>query len=326
MMHTQQLGNLWPVSRLTLGGGGLGQVWGPTDRNEAVATVHAAVAGGITLFDLAPGYGRGEAEAVIGEAFNGRPPAGVRFTTKCQLGTIPAADVASTIRRRLERSLEGLRLPRVDLLFLHSSIIPDDYRFPRDAEQQHLFATTLSLFRDAVVPAFEALRSEGLIGAWGITGIGLPATIIDVLRNGPRPAAVQCIANCLDSAGAMRRYDEPERPRDIIAAARAAGVGVLGIRAVQAGALTDAIDRPLPPDHPEARDFARAAPLREIARSMGTTTAALAHRYALGMAGVDSVILGVKNRVELQECLDAEAAGPLDAELVRRIDQALRGA
>ena len=86
-MQTRRLGNLWPVSRLTLGGGGLGQVWGRTDRDEAVATVHAAVDGGITLFDLAPLYGRGEAEAVIGAAFDGRPPSGVRFTTKCQLGT-----------------------------------------------------------------------------------------------------------------------------------------------------------------------------------------------------------------------------------------------
>jgi len=319
-MQTRQLGGLWPVSRLTLGGGGLGQVWGPTDRDEAVATVHAAVEGGITLFDLAPGYGRGEAEAVIGAAFAGRPPAGLRFTTKCQLGTVPADDVAATIRRRLERSLEALRLPRVDLLFLHSNIIPDGYRYPRDAETQSGFATPVSLFRSAVIPAFEALRSEGLIGAWGITGVGLPETIIEVLRDEPRPAVVQCIANCLDSAGAMRRFDGPERPRDIIAAAEAAGVGVLGIRAVQAGALTDAIDRPLPADHPETRDFERAAPLRELARSLDMSTAKLAHRYALGMAGVDSVILGVKNRTELAECLEAEAEGPLDAELVLRID------
>jgi YVTN family beta-propeller protein len=77
--------------------------------------VHAAIAGGITLFDMAPLYGRGEAEAVIGAAFGGRLPPGVRVTTKCQLGTVPAADVDSTIRRRLERSLETLRLDRVDI-------------------------------------------------------------------------------------------------------------------------------------------------------------------------------------------------------------------
>jgi aryl-alcohol dehydrogenase-like predicted oxidoreductase len=38
------------------------------------------------------------------------------------------------------------------------------------------------------------------------------------------------------------------------------------------------------------------------------------------MAGVDSVILGVKNRAELADCLRAEAAGPLPADVRARID------
>lgn len=319
-MRERQLGSVGSVSRLTLGGGGLGQVWGKTDRIEAIATVNAAVEGGITLFDLAPGYGRGEAEAVIGAAFEGKPPAGVRFTTKCQLGSPPAGDVASTIRSGLERSLEILRLPRVDILFLHSNIIPDDYVYPRDAAVQARFATKRSLFDAEVVPAFEALVAEGLIGHWGITGVGLPGTIIDVLEGSSKPGVVQCVANCLDSAGGMRRYDEPARPRDIIAAAHRNGVGVLGIRAVQAGALTDALDRELDAGHPERIDFERAAPLRELAHSLGMPTAVLAHRYALGMSGVDSVVLGVKNRRELAECLAAERDGALQASVVQQID------
>jgi aryl-alcohol dehydrogenase-like predicted oxidoreductase len=319
-MLERELGRVGPVSRLTLGGGGLGQVWGETDRDEAVATVHAAVAGGITLFDLAPGYGRGEAESVIGAAFEGRPPPGLRFTTKVQLGSPPAGNVASNVRRSLERSLATMRLPRVDILFLHSNIIPDDYVYPRDAAVQERFATRRSLYDGEVVPAFEALVKEGLIGHWGITGVGLPGTIIDVLASSPKPAVVQCVANCLDSAGGMRRYDEPARPREVIAAARRAGVGVLGIRAVQAGALTDALDRTLDADHPERQDFERAAPLRELARSLTMPMAVLAHRYALGIEGVDSVVLGVKNRRELAECLAAERDGELPQSLVERID------
>jgi aryl-alcohol dehydrogenase-like predicted oxidoreductase len=320
-----RLGRVGDVSRLTLGGGGLGQVWGRTDRTEAIETVQLAVEYGITLYDVAPLYGRGEAETVIGEAFGGRPPSSLKFTTKCALGTPPANEVASTIRRRLERSLELMKLPRVDLLFLHSSIIPDDYRFGRNSDTQHRFATTWTTYRDHVIPAFERLRDEGLIGDWGITGIGLPATIIDALDADPKPAAVQCVANCLDSAGGMRFFDEPARPRDIIGAAVRNGVGVLGIRAVQAGALTDAFDRDVPPDHPEALDYARAAPLRALAEKLATGTAVLAHRYALGMKGVDSVILGVKNRSELADCVSMEVAGPLPPDLVREIDRLLAG-
>jgi len=44
---------------------------------------------------------------------------------------------------------------------------------------------------------------------------------------------------------------------------------------VQAGALTSAIDRLLPVDHPEMRDFARAAGFRRLADEIGITAAAL---------------------------------------------------
>ena len=48
--------------------------------------------------------------------------------------------------------------------------------------------------------------------------------------------------------------------------------------------------------------------------------ALLAHRYALDIKGVDTVVLGVKNRAELAQCLEAEALGSLPTELRARID------
>ena len=60
-MQLRSFGRLWPVSTLTLGGGGLGMVWGETTFEESIATVHDAVAAGITLIDLAPSYGSGKA-------------------------------------------------------------------------------------------------------------------------------------------------------------------------------------------------------------------------------------------------------------------------
>ena len=59
----------------------------------------------------------------------------------------------------------------------------------------------------------------------------------------------------------------------LVAAARAYGVAVMGIRAVQAGALTGAIDRPLPSDHPEMSDYARAAGFRALAAELEEVTA-----------------------------------------------------
>jgi aryl-alcohol dehydrogenase-like predicted oxidoreductase len=105
----------------------------------------------------------------------------------------------------------------------------------------------------------------------------------------------------------------------VIAAARAAGIGVMGIRAVQAGALTSALDRDLPADHPEVRDYARAAPFRTICAELGADPAVIAHRYALAL-DIDTLVLGVKNRAELAQCVAAAEAGPLPADLVARID------
>ena len=103
-METRNLGPLGPVSALTLGGGGLGQVWGTTSRDEAVATVRRAVDAGITLLDVAPMYGRGEAEAVVGAAFAGRLPDGVRVGTKVMLGDPGAGEVAARIEKSLTRA------------------------------------------------------------------------------------------------------------------------------------------------------------------------------------------------------------------------------
>jgi aryl-alcohol dehydrogenase-like predicted oxidoreductase len=312
-MEKRTFGKLGEISCLTLGGGGIGQVWGPTSRDEGVATVREAVDAGITFLDVAPAYGRGEAELVIGAAFNGGLPEGVRLSTKCMLGNPRRDQVLPRLERSLEQSLARTGLKRIDLFFLHGQIVPD-------SKVGQAEGTPRNLFVDVVQPAFEQLVAQGRIGAWGISGIGLPTAILETINEGPPPAAVQIVANLLDSPGAMKRFDEPARPREIIAAAQRRGIAVMGIRAVQAGALTDALDRELPETHPEMIDYRRAAPFRALAGEIGESAAALAHRYALSIPGVATVILGVKNRAELRECLAAAERGPLDLALVSRID------
>ncbi len=317
-MRHATLGPLGPVSRLTLGGGGIGQIWGETTREEAEATLRAAIDGGIDLLDAAPGYRN--CETFIGETFGGRLPAGVRITTKHALATVPAAEVAARLRASLEASLAAMRLTQVDLFFLHSNISPDGFVYAHGADRQDQVATRWSLYEAEVVPAMQALQAEGKIGRWGITGVGVPEAILRAIASDPKPAAVQAIANLMDSAGGLNRFGGPARPREIIAAAKAAGVGVMGIRAVQAGALTREIDHTVSPNYPDAKDYARAAPFRALCDAWGEDPAYIAHRYALGIPGVDTVVLGVKNRAELAQCLDAEAAGPLEPDRVAAID------
>ena len=317
-MQTATLGPVGAVSRLTLGGGGIGALWGATSQDEGIATTRLAVDRGITVIDTAPMYLH--CEQVVGAAFEGRPPAHVRFTSKCRLGTPPPGQTAARLEQSLDASLAAMRLGHIDVFFLHTNIRADDYDFAVRPDRQDVFSTTWTRYVEEFIPAMQALQRSGKIGHWGITGTGVPPMIGRALDHEPRPAVVQAVANLLGSAGSMKNYAEPEGARASIARAVANGVGVMGIRVVQAGALTAAIDRDLAPDHAEARDYARAAPFRALCKELGEDPAVVAHRYALSMAGVDTVILGVKNRTELRQCIDAEAAGPLEPALMARID------
>jgi len=301
-------------------------LWGATTFDECVATVHAAVEAGITLLDLAPRYGDGKAEEVVGEAFSGRLPNEVRVTSKCNLGNPSPAGIEGILRRSIEASLRRLRLTRLDLFFLHSNVVPDGAYLDGwpDANGR---MTPYAVFVDYVRPLLARLVEEGIVGGWGLTGIGHPDIILRLLHEAPTPAAVQCIANLLDSPGGLKFFDGPAKAREIMTTAHSCGVGVMGIRAVQAGALTAAIDRPLPNDHPEVLDYARAAGFRKLCAQLGEDPAVLAHRYALSL-DVDTVVLGVKNRQELAACVAAEAAGRLPVELMAQIDASIskRGA
>ena len=315
-METRDFGRLGRISALTLGGGGIAGVWGRTDRAEAVATVHAALDAGITMLDVAPGYGvDAESERAVGEALRRRPADDVLVTTKVPLHDDEERDFGRRIRDGLRASLDRLGREHLDLFLLHTQLRP------AGGPAQPAGTMAWEDYRDEVVPEFERLRDAGRIRAWGITGIAHPHSVLAALREAPRPDAAQVIVNALDLNGDIWTFGPAVPPAndEIVRVANENGVAVVGIRAVAAGSLTDALDRVVDPGHPAAVDFARAEPFRKLAAELGETPAALAHRYALTVPGVATVVLGVKNRAELAECVAAEARGPLAAEEMRAI-------
>ncbi|MEM7412411.1 MAG: aldo/keto reductase [Myxococcota bacterium] len=320
-METRPFGRLFEVSQLTLGGGGIGQVWGSTSRDEAIATVRAAYDAGIRLFDMAPIYGiEGEAETVMGLAFGDGDPDDLRVTTKCMLGQKPPDEIESRLEHSLEKSLARLKRDRVDLFFLHGRVIPDGWNDVTMPALLPAISTEWSVYCDHVVPVFEKWKASGRIGGWGITAAGgLPAELA-AIRATPGPDAVQCITNLLDSPGSMHIAHQAPDPRASIRAAQESSVGVMGIRAVASGSLANAIDRDVGDESAEQRDFDRAAGYRALAKELGADPAVLAHRYALAMEGVDTLVLGVKNRAELQQCIDAANGPALAPEEIARID------
>ncbi len=71
-MLTRQLGKNGPkVSAIGLGCSGMSNVYGPADRLESIATIHAALDAGITLLDTGDFYGMGHNELLLREALAG---------------------------------------------------------------------------------------------------------------------------------------------------------------------------------------------------------------------------------------------------------------
>jgi aryl-alcohol dehydrogenase-like predicted oxidoreductase len=81
-MKTKNLGTLGTTSALGLGLMAMSDAYGPSDRAESVATIHAALDAGITLLDTGDFYGMGHNEMLLREALVGRGRDQVQISVK----------------------------------------------------------------------------------------------------------------------------------------------------------------------------------------------------------------------------------------------------
>lgn len=302
------------VSAITLGGGGIGMVWGPTTEEECVETVKQAVASGINLLDLAPVYGKGKSEEIVGQAWRDLSPKPL-VATKVFIMPQERKDLAGAVRRSLEGSLQRLGLGRIDILQLHNQIEPHEPTAPRRLTVQEVVGP------GGVLEAMQKLKDEGIVKFLGFTGIARHDVVRELFADG-RLATVQLVTNILCSEGEMGASgDAPYRDHlEMVHVAHTKGLGVFGIRPFAAGSLTEAIDRTLPADHPVVRDFARARQyLGFLSMGISSSLAVAAMRYALSLPGVSTVVTGAKNQVELADAVAAANAGPLAPTVMERI-------
>lgn len=302
------------VSVLTLGGGGIGMVWGPTTDEECIETVKAAVASGVNLLDLAPVYGKGKSEEIVGQAWRDLPTKPL-IATKVFVMPDERKDLAGAVQRSIEGSLKRLGLSHVDVFQLHNQIEPQEPIAPRRLTLREVVGV------GGVLEAMQRLKDTGVVKALGCTGIARHDVVRELFADG-RLDTVQLVTNILCSEGEMgARGDAPYRDHlEMVRLAQAAGLGVFGIRPYAAGSLTTAIDRALPTDHPVVRDFALAQQhLGFLATETSASLSVAAMRYTLSLPGVSTVVTGAKNRKELAEAIAAVAAGPLSAATMDRI-------
>ncbi|SNT55789.1 pyridoxine 4-dehydrogenase [Tardiphaga sp. OK246] len=82
-MNHLQLGKTGPtVAALGLGCMGMSDVYGPADRGESIATIHAALEAGVTLIDTGDFYAMGHNELLIAEALRGRNRDNLQLSVK----------------------------------------------------------------------------------------------------------------------------------------------------------------------------------------------------------------------------------------------------
>src|SRR5688572_7306391 len=237
------------VSRVGLGGAGLGHAWGETTDGECIRTVRRAVELGVNFFDTSPMYGRGRSEENLGQGLAGERHR-VFIATKVRLQTeADLADPERAVRRSLEESLKRLRTDYVDVLQIHHQVGPEGGQYLAAADPpRHAYRLT---FESALAlgVAMSRLVKEGGARFLGITAWDGHREVVRQLMASGVFHTAQILYNLLN-----RTADIPPPPGfdDIdqglaLPAAKRHDIGVIGIRSHAAGALAESLDRPVKP-------------------------------------------------------------------------------
>lgn len=113
------------ASRICLGTWAIGGwMWGGTDEQEAIKTIHKALELGINMIDTAPVYGFGTSEKIIGRALKQyRHREKVILATKIGLewndGKVTRNSSQKRIRQEIEDSLKRLQTDYIDIYQVH---------------------------------------------------------------------------------------------------------------------------------------------------------------------------------------------------------------
>jgi pyridoxine 4-dehydrogenase len=280
---------------------GMSDLYGPADRDESIATIHAALDAGITLLDTGDFYGMGHNEMLIREALGGRPRESVQISVK--FGALRGPDGSwsgydcrpQAVRNFLAYSLKRLGTDYIDI-----------YRPAR---------------LDPAVPIEDTVGAiADLVKAGYVRHIGLSEVGADTLR---RASSVHPISDLQIEYSMISRGIE----RAILPAARELGIGVTAYGVLSRGLISGHWSK----DRQGEKDFrGMASPrfqgenldanlalverLRALAQERGASVAQLAIAWVAAQ-GADIVpLVGARRRDCLQEALGALALqlGPED--------------
>jgi len=289
------------VSRVGFGGGGIGQVWGATTREEAVKAVHRALDLGINYFDVAPAYGDGKAEEALGIALEGRSEE-VIIGTKVRVPANNLADATGAVQRSMETSLRLLKRDSVDILHVHNRFTENRGDVPNSLSGDDVMGPVLK--------AYQAVQQAGKTRFIGLSAMDHHVPTLKTIMESGDWDTVLAYYNLLNWTAQLppppgaALFDNGQN----ILLAKKHNMGVIGIRSHAAGALTSGVDRPVPPDNDLLRqDVASAAQLGFLLDGNIKTLSQAATVFCLMNEDIHTTVPGVKNRAETEEmagCID----------------------
>jgi len=293
-MDTRKLGSNGPaVSTIGLGCMGMSDFYGPTDRSESIATLHAALDAGITLLDTGDFYGMGHNEMLIGEALAGSKRDNLQISVKFGALRDPNHGFhgydsrPAAVKSFVAYSLQRLRVDHIDI-----------YRPAR---------------LDPSVPIEDTIGAMAdMIKAGWIRHIGLSEVGSETIR---RAHAVHPIADLQIEYSLVSRSIES----DILKTCRELGIGITAYGVLARGLISGHWSK----DRANAKDFRLMSPrfqagnidanlaladrLRAIADEIGASPAQVAIAWVAAQGNDIVPLVGARRRERLTEALGALA-------------------
>ncbi len=292
-MKIVRLGRTGPeVSKIGLGCMGMSDLYGPSDRAESIATIHAALDAGINLIDTGDFYGMGHNEMLIGEALRGRNRDQVIISVKFGGLRDPAGNWNGydtrplAVRNFLAYSLKRLNVDYIDI-----------YRPSR---------------LDPAVPIEDTVGAIAeMIKAGYVRHVGLSEVGADTIR---RAAAVHPISDLQIEYSLISRGIEKE----ILPACRDLGIAITAYGVLAHGLISGHWQKDRPVAKGDIRGYSPrfqkgnleknlelVDALRGVADAKGVTVAQIAIAWVASRGSDVVPLVGARRRDRLEEALGA---------------------